>query len=107
MRISKISKGAISIFLLSYLTVTTVSLAKRTSSLTSSFVAGAKSAAFNKRLHTPRLSQKFVEDVVVYTGPHSEFSSPPAETRVTLASSKQFINGPKASTPSRAPPALL
>jgi len=108
MRIWKVNKLWIPGFLLFYLASTTVSFTAHTASLTHTFVAGSKSQTFNKRLHVPRLWQKrFAEDAVALTGPDNEFSVPAFETKTSSTPTKQAINSPKASTPSRAPPAFV
>jgi len=107
MRILKENRAWILAFLLFYVTLTTVSLSEHTSSFTHTF-AGAKSQSFNKRLHAPRYSLKrFAEDSAAVTGTDNRFSAPPTEGKNTLTPTEQFIDGPQASTASRAPPALL
>jgi|SRR5689334_17625855 hypothetical protein len=106
MRISKANRLWIPAFLLFYVTVTTVSFTEHTSSLTHPSNAGARSETGNKRLHVSRSWQKrFFEDAVALTGPDNAFSVSPEETKTTSTPTRQAINSPKATTPSRAPPA--
>jgi hypothetical protein len=108
MRICKVNKLWIPGFLLFYLASTTVSFVAHTPSLTHAFVAGSKSETFNKRLHVNRSWQKrFAEDAIALTGPDDEFSVPAFETKTSSTQTKQAIISPKASTPSRAPPAFV
>jgi hypothetical protein len=106
MRISKVNRLWIPAFLLFYVTVTTVSFTEHASSFTHTSNAGAKSETAKKRLHVPRSWQKrFAEDAVALTGPDNAFSVSPDETQNTSTPTRQAINSPKATTPSRAPPA--
>jgi hypothetical protein len=106
MRISKVNRLWIPAFLLFYVTVTTVSFTEHSFFLTHTSNAGAKSETGNKRLHVSRSWQKrFVEDPVALTGPDNAFSVSPDETKTTSTPTRQAINSPKATTPSRAPPA--
>jgi len=108
MTILKANRACIPAFLLFYVALTTAFLFEHTSSFTHTFVPRGKSQSFNKRLDAPRYSLKrFAEDSAALTGTDNRFSAPPAETENTLTLTEQFINGPKASTASRAPPARL
>jgi hypothetical protein len=108
MRILKVNRLWIPAFLLFYVTVTTVSFLEHTSPLTHPFNAGAKSETSNKRLHLPRSWKKrFAEDGVVLTKPDNGFGVPADEAKTTSTPTKQATNSPKASSPSRAPPALV
>jgi hypothetical protein len=108
MRISKVFRLWIPAFLLFYVTVTTVSFTEHTSALTHTPNAGAKSEPGNKRLHLSRSWQKrFAEDAVALTGPDKAFTVSPDETKTTSTPTRPAINSPKATTPSRAPPAAV
>src|SRR5215467_1921380 len=108
MRILKVNRACVLVFLLFYVALTAASLSEHTSSFTHTLVPRAKSQAFNKRLNAPRYTLKrLAEDSAALTGTDNRFSAPPIETENTLTLTEQFINGPKASTASRAPPALL
>ena len=106
MRILRVNRLWVPAFLFFYALVTTASFTEHTSSLTHTLNAGARSETSSKRLHVARSWQKrFAEDAVAQTGPDNAFSVPPDATKTTLTPTEQATHSPKASTPSRAPPA--